>query len=133
MTNTLIDPDVCRQAFGVMITGCRALVLVKSQIELREAFEDLLMTAEDLRVPIRANRTGGTVTLTIASGVPKDHQGSIEIVVRRLSDGLRGKIAHLILHPFNVAPSEVYPVIASTGGEVIRYEPRQWPDLAGSL
>lgn len=122
MTNKLIDPDTCRRVFGVMLTRGRALVLVKSAAELRDAFEDLLRAAEDLRVPLHTDWAGGRVELEIAAGVPKDHGGKIEILVRRSTDGLRGMSADLVVHPFNAAPSEVYPVIAVRGGDVHRYE-----------
>lgn len=122
MTNKLIDHDNCHRAFETLLRQGRALVLVRSTAALRDAFEDLLRTAEDLRVPVHTDWAGGKVKVTIAAGVPKDHAGIIEILNRR-DDGanLRGMSAHLVLHPFNVAPSEVYPVIAVTGGDVHRY------------
>lgn len=122
MTNKLIDHDNCHRAFETLLRQGRALVLVRSAAALRDAFEDLLRTAEDLRVPVHTDWAGGRVKVTIAAGVPKDHAGMIEILNRRDGDALRGLSAHLVLHPFNVAPSEVYPVIAVTGGDVHRYE-----------
>lgn len=131
MTNKLIDSDNCRRAFGVMLTRGRAVVLVRSSAELQDAFTDLLLTAEDLRVPLDTMWDRSRVEINIAAGVPKDHDGRIEIVVRRNDGGLRGRSAHLVLHPFNVAPSEVYPVIATTGGDVRRYEPARQLAPAG--
>lgn len=130
MTNKLIDHDNCHRAFETLLRQGRALVLVRSAAALRDAFEDLLRTAEDLRVPVHTDWAGRKVKVTIAAGVPKDHAGMIEILNRRDGDTLWPHSAHLVLHPFNVAPSEVYPVIAVTGGAVHRYEvPR--PLVAG--
>lgn len=123
MTNKLIDTENCHRAFETLLRQGRALVLVRSAAALRDAFEDLLRTAEDLRIPVHTEwNAGGKVKVTVAAGVPKDHAGIIEILGSRNAYGLRGMSAHLVLHPFNVAPSDVYPVIAVTGGDVHRYE-----------
>lgn len=124
MTNKLIDTENCQRAFETLLRQGRALILVRSVNALRDAFEDLLRTAEDLRIPVHTDWAGGKVEITIAAGVPKDHAGIIEIRSRRDGSVLRGTSAHLVLHPFNVAPSEVYPVIAVTGGDVHRYYER---------